>query len=125
MTGKTLPTPAGYRAFLDGQEYPYIGWRTGLALHLARTNKNKAHCHECKRELMPGEGIYKSHHGDSGYICIEAARKIILTVGNFDGRDSGYTVNILDNLQKCSGDYGVGKYTSQQVADSIQKSGRT
>jgi len=107
--------------YFRGQEYSFIGWRTGLSLDLHKTNQNKAHCSECKRELKPGEGIYKQYYGQRGYICLEDARKIILTVGNLENKDFGFTINVVGNLQKCSGDYGVGKITSQQVVDSIKK----
>ena len=111
----------GYRAVLDGQEYQFIAWPYGLVLLLDRSNKKIVHCRDCKRQLQPGEGIYQKCYCQNGYICLEAARKIILTVGNYENEDYGFTINMLGSLQKCRGDYGQGKYTSQQVADSIKK----
>lgn len=112
---------SGYRAYLDGQEYPYIGWPSGNALILHKTNQREAHCRDCGCELKPGDGIYRKAYGRNGYICLKAATKIILTVGNYDDQDVGFTINMLDNIQKCRGDYGIGKYSSQQIAESIKK----
>ena len=118
MIKKTYP---GYRAYLDGQEYPYIGWPQGFALILSQTNQRVAHCRDCGCELKPGEGIYRKSYSQNGYICMKATVKIILTVGNYDDQDLGFTINILDNIQRCSGDYAIGKYSSQQIADSIKQ----
>jgi len=101
-----------YRAVLDGEAYGFIGffkWH----LYLRKVNQRPVNCHECKQDFLPAQCVHHGQTRNNYFICLACAKVLILKHGK-----RGYHVSMMQNLQ-CA-DMMDGRYTAQQVADSIQ-----
>lgn len=103
----------GYRAYLQGGNFGYIGFYK-WALALFQTNKRRATCLQCKEKIEQGEGVYHEQFRNNGYVHLECAKKMIFKYGG----EKGFTVSVLMNLQAC--EYNPAKYSAEDVVQSIR-----